>query len=149
MQYWIEVSSEYRFKQKLAKEQGLYAPSINRYKIMLKQVEKGDLILHYIIQTGASKNYGSAIIGISLVSSKPERSTSRISVNLSQTNQLPIAIKHAEIKKIGKRSTLMDKILRLNFQIYFSEIELDDVVSLLKIHKENELFVREKNFIQF
>ncbi len=87
MNYWIEVSSEYRFKQKLARKQGLYAPSNKRYMNMLKNVKTGDLVFHYIVQIGASKKNGSAIIGISSVSSEPRFLPSRISVAKSINDQ--------------------------------------------------------------
>lgn len=48
MKAWLEISSDFRFRRKLANERGLYAPLRKRYRSMMNDIKSGDLILHYI-----------------------------------------------------------------------------------------------------
>lgn len=53
MKAWLEISSDFRFRRKLANERGLYAPLRKRYRSMMNDIKSGDLILHYITSSGA------------------------------------------------------------------------------------------------
>jgi hypothetical protein len=142
MSYWIEVSSEYRFKQKIDNILGLNAPATKRYFNLLKDIKNGDIILHYITATGTnSKNYKSSVIGISTALSSMVINESRIIVELSNVERLPMAIFGKDIKLLERKSDFLERLLSMNFQRYLTEIRLEDLFYILKIHSENYNFL--------
>ena len=142
MNTWIEVSSEYRFNNKISGKRGLYAPSMTRYINMLKEISPGDIILHYITAHGAKKGHASSIIGISKTCSKMTAESSRLTVDLEEIHILPFPIKRNEIFEIEKKLPSLKSLIRVNFQRYVSEISMGDLKAILEIHLENIDFIR-------
>lgn len=137
MKAWIEVSTDYRLGKKISGEVGLIAPASSRYMNMMKDVNKGDIILHYIIKQGATKSHESRIIAISMVESGILEEPQRIVVHLKELVMLPIPITLNEIKAVNNQSDNLKKLIRMSFLRYLPEITIRDLKNLLKIHMEN------------
>jgi len=144
MRAWMEISSEYRFQRKLSGKSGLYAPSMTRYKNMLKQIKKGDIILHYITKSDAiNKSHESAIIGISLAVSSMNENGTRLTLDLSNTVELAYPVNIKDLKKMVIKSGRLRSLISQSFQRYIAEIELVDVMNILRIYPKNEKLVKE------
>ncbi len=140
----MEISSEYRFQKKLSGKSGLYAPSMTRYKNMLKQIKKGDIILHYITKSDAiNKSHESAIIGISLADSSMNENGTRLTLDLSNIVELAYPVNIKDLKKMETKSGKLQRLISQSFQRYIAEIELVDVKNILGICPENEKIVKE------
>ena len=148
MKFWIEVSSEYRFQQKLSGESGLYAPRTTRYSNMLKEIKKNDVVFHYITKVNAIKReHGSTIIGISITNSKMNIQESRLTAYLKEINELPMPIGQKDLFSLNKTSLKLKKLLSVNFQRYLTEIDLEDSINILKIHPQNlECILKSKEY---
>ncbi|KPL02067.1 MAG: hypothetical protein AMJ90_06910 [candidate division Zixibacteria bacterium SM23_73_2] len=141
MRYWIEISSEYRFQKKVSNLEGLYAPASTRYKNMLKEVNKDDIVLHYITgYLAIKKEHKSTIIGVSIVKSKMNILDKKLNIDLGTPIIIPIPIHISEIKEITEKSFLLKKFLGFNFQRYLGEILAEDFFQILNIHPENLQF---------
>jgi len=143
MNAWIEVSTDYRFDKKIDRGIGLIAPASTRYINMMKNVKRGDLVLHYIIKQGAKKYHESSIIGISKAKSVMYENQTRIQVDLIDITLLPTPIRLNELKELKNKSELLKKLVRMSLLRYLSEITAGDSVNLLKIHPENIKFITE------
>jgi hypothetical protein len=109
MNVWIEISSNYRFQKKLCKEEGLYAPAAKRYRMMLKDVRTGDIILHYITSSGTNiKSHQSAIVGVSTAISSLIENDSRLGIDIDRLVQLPSPISIRMIKNIEDKSQKLE-----------------------------------------
>jgi len=138
MNVWIEVSSEYRFTQKLKGESGLVAPASTRYINMLEGVKPGDIVLHYITASGCVKNeYRSSIVGVSRVVSKMSDKGDRVAYSIKDTIELPIPIAKDEIKSLDNKSKTLQQLIRVNFQRYIIEITPEDLLNIMRIHALN------------
>lgn len=146
MRAWIEISSEYRFQNKLSGKSGLYAPLMTRYINMLKQIRKGDIILHYITNSDAiNKSHGSSIIGISSAASSMIENRTRLILDIAHTIELVHPINIKDIKKMGTKSERLQNLISQSFQRYIAEIELVDVRNILKMYPINEQLVKDLN----
>lgn len=144
MRAWIEISSEYRFRKKLSGENGLYAPSMTRYVNMLRRIQRGDVVLHYITKSDAmSKSSESSIVGISLADSYMIENGTRLTLDLSNTAELSIPVNIKELKKMKTKSERLLSLISQSFQRYIAEIELCDVDDIMRIHPENEKLIKE------
>ena len=150
MKGWMEVSSEYRFKKKMNGEIGLFAPESTRYINMMKDVEPGDIILHYLIKQGASKEHASSIIGISKAKSKMKYMEPRIHIDLEEIYQFPNPIKKNEFLDIKDKSLELNKLIRMSFLKYLTELSESDLFKIVSINEENLSFVKDiKAFSSF
>ena len=139
MKYWIEVSSEYRFDQKLKGNSGLYAPNTQRYINMLKHIRTGDIILHYIVSGGThNKSYASSIVGLSYTDSNMIIQDTKITVDIKGITKLSEPIKKDGLKSINTKSRGLGKLINVNFQRYLTEISKEDLTELSKIRPVNK-----------
>lgn len=142
----MEISSEYRFQKKLSGESGLYAPSMTRYKNMLKQIKKGDIILHYITKSDAiNKSHQSTIIGISLADSSMNEYGTRLTLDLSNLVELAYPVNIKDLKKMETKSGKLQRLISQSFQRYIAEIEMVDVKNIMGVYPENEKIVKERD----
>lgn len=140
----MEVSGEYRFQKKLSGESGLYAPLMTRYINMLKQIKKGDIILHYITNSDAiHKSHRSAIIGISLADSSMNEDGTRLTLDLSNTVEFIYPVNIKDLKVMETKSERLQRLISQSFQRYIAEIELVDVKNILRIYPKNEKIIKE------
>jgi hypothetical protein len=103
MRYWVEVTGDFQWQLRLKGEMGLNAPMISRYKNMLSNIHKGDIILHHIVTSRAiSKEHESAVIGISKVKNKMYTYGKKVIVDLEDSLELLILIKLKELFKYQK-----------------------------------------------
>lgn len=143
MSIWIEILSEYRFKQKISNIAGLYAPKTTRYINMLKDIQPKDIVFHYITASGTEKKeYKSSIIGVSKIQSKMHMDRVKLVVKIQDIYNFPKPINKKEIIEIKNKSYLLKKLININFQRYLSKISTEDFVSLCKIHHENFEFIK-------
>ena len=150
MKCWIEVSSEYRFKQKKKGESGLYAPFSTRYYNMMQPLSLGDIIMHYIVAIGTVNNdFASSIVGISKTASDIENEGSRLIASLENIVILPIPIKLKEIKALENKSPKLEKLIIVNFQRYLTEITKGDSIKLIHIHPQNNQCMMSRGFHDF
>lgn len=142
MKVWIEVSSEYRFKKKLAESMSLYAPATMRHLHMLENVKGGDAILHYLTAPGTRiKNRRSSIIAISKTKSDLQHSGNKLNISLEEITNLPSPVSLVDIKALASKSALLESLLKVNFQRYLGEIDIEDLRNILLIHPENLHFL--------
>jgi hypothetical protein len=142
MKVWIEVSSDYRFDKKVAGDSGLVAPASSRYINMMEKVQKDDVILHYIIKQRAKKEHESKIIALSMAESGMHSGSSRITVGLKELVILPIPIKLGEIKTMKNKSANLNKLIRMSFLRYLSELSRKDLMNILKMQDENIQYIK-------
>lgn len=150
MKVWIEVSNDLQWKKKAMNILGLNAPASTRYENMMKRIGKDDVILHYITtQLAKEQSHKSAIVGISLAKSKMEKMNNRYKINLKDTLTLPVSIKFNDFSKISKASDKLKQLLHTNLQRYLGEIELSDLSKILKLKKNNYLFLEKTIYASF
>jgi hypothetical protein len=146
MRAWIEISSEYRFLNKLTGKSGLYAPLMTRYINMLKLIEKGDVVFHYITNSDAiNKTNGSSIIGISSAVSSMRKVDTRLTLDIDNIVKLVHPINIKDLKKMETKSERLQNLISQSFQRYIAEIELVDVRNILKIYPKNEQLIKSLN----
>jgi len=145
MKAWIEVSSDYRFDKKLSGESGLTAPATNRYINMMDGVTKDDIILHYIIKQGATKEHESRILAVSIAKSVMHEEPPRIVVDLKEIAILPIPVTLKEVKEIKNKSENLKKLIRMSFLRYLTEISKEDLMKILMINSENIQYLNSLN----
>ena len=141
MKVWMEVSSEYRFEQKAAEEEGLYGPATTRHINQLKDIVPGDVILHYIVMPGASNKHKSSVIGISKAKSEVKTHGKKLVVDIGDVHKIPVPIHISKIKELDKKSDVLEKLEKVNFQKYLGEITVSDLKRILKIYPENFKYV--------
>lgn len=144
MKAWLEISSDFRFRRKLANERGLYAPLRKRYRSMMNDIKSGDLILHYITSSGAlERSHQSAIVGVSIAKSELIEKGTKFNVIIENIIELPKPVNITEIKDIRNKSGKLETIISMSFQRYLAEIKISDVRKILFIHDENVLILKE------
>jgi len=143
MKVWIEISSEYRFQKKIEESMNLYAPATMRHLNMLKNVNIGDVILHYLTAPGTRiKNHKSSIIAISIAKSDIQHSETKLNVNIGDLTNLPCPVSLFKIKALSSKSENLKLLVKVNFQRYLGEIEIEDLRNILLIHPENYNFIK-------
>ena len=147
MRAWIEISNDLQWKKKAMNILGLNAPASTRYMNMMKGIQKGDIILHYITnQLAKDQSHKSAIVGISLANSKMEKKNSKYTINLRNTQTLPVPIKFKEFSKIDNLSDKLKQLLHANLQQYLGEIEISDLIKIIKLKQNNYSFLEQSSY---
>ncbi len=134
MKYWIEVSDGWSWDLLLKGKRGLYAPNKKRYATMFKGIDRGDIVIHYLItQMTKDKEKKSSIIGLSRVKSKAYVRENQIIVDLEKITELPKPIKFNVFSKfLEKYSIAMQKLIKVGMQRYLTEISQKDFEEIFK-----------------
>ena len=152
---FIEVASgEWAWTDKLLdgeNKRGLKAPASTRYFNLFKQVSPGDIVLTHLTNSlTQKKGWRSAIVGISTIAGECYKNGNMIFFETTNDIEFPEPIKFSEYKELDIFSEAFSKAIRMSLQKYLINITSDDFKALLKVHPDNEIFLKnDVNYRQF
>jgi len=131
---WIEVASgDFTLESKINGQKGLTAPKTKRYMNLLNEINKGDIILHYLTTSLSSKKYQSSFVAQSIANTNLIEKENKYEIQLTELKMLnnPVKLKH--LKECDALSSKFKHALKMSMQAYIFEIENKDYQSILKL----------------
>jgi len=154
MKIWIEVTNgnwawEEKIEADISKfKRGLKAPASKKYYNLFEKLSPNDIVLTYLSNSlTQNHNWKSSIVGISKIKNSYQKTNNTIRFDTYDDIELPIPIKYKEFKEIEEKSDLIKYAFRLNLQKYLFEITIKDFFQILKLHKENFIFLDSRNYL--
>lgn len=145
--YWIEVTTGLRWQRMLNERKiELDAPEKPRYKTFFKNMKSGDIVLHYLTADLVPFNWEeekkSSIVAVSKVVSDPQIMFGRIVARCSATTPLPNPIPLKALKKVGRKSQELKKLLRVSMRRYLTNVSESDFKFITEILPQNRTAIK-------
>ncbi len=151
MNYWLEVTIGVRWQRMLEEGQiRLDAPNKTRYINFFNGMEAGDIILHYLtsaLTPSRLREKKSSVFAVSKIASNPQVVGNKIVAKCSGTYLFKKPVPRSELMNLPKKSSELEKLLRVSMMRYLTKISDSDFVSIVKKLPENKRIVTK--FAQF
>ena len=147
MRYWVEVTSGLKMEGALNSTMAIYAPLTTRYQNQFSNVERGDIVLHYMTTSLTKRDWMSSIVGVSTIDEHPRVVRKKIIAQCSRTTIFPVPIHLKSIKAMKNKSDYLEKLLNVNMQQYLSEISQSDFIQIMALNSENKKLLLERGLL--